>query len=58
MAHGKSLELQKLRPKLRLWANPGKITATKEYWDRVRNINGWDHISPRLGLDEANPTKA
>ena len=42
MTHGKSLELQKLKPKLRIWLNPGKVTLTRGDWMEIRRRMGWD----------------
>ncbi len=42
MAHGKSLELSKIKPKYRLWINPGGITLTRADWKKIRKRAGWE----------------
>ena len=43
MAHGKSLELAKIRPRFRIWANPGKITLVRGDWKEIQKRAGWDY---------------
>lgn len=57
MAHGKSLELQKLRPRLRMWRNTGGLTVNRDEWAEMKRRIGWDE-APRIKVNEKNPAKA